>query len=115
MSEEPAALLTYNTKKEEFESVYERNKFYRGLFGYRQTVKKNGKKYEYEKDGLMDRIPSVRVDDSVFVLARKNTERVEDYFVDWRGKVSYHIFKVLIEDSSILEQIKGEKGDKHGR
>lgn len=117
MSEQPAALLTYNTKKEKFESVYERNKFYRGLFGYKQTVKKNGKKYEYEKEGLMDKIPNVRVDDSVFVLAKKNTERVEDYFVDWSSKVSYHIFKVLIEDTNILEQIQDDvkEGDTHDR
>lgn len=117
MSEEPAALLTYNTKKEKFESVYERNKFYRGLFGYKQTVKKNGKKYEYEKDGLMDRVPNVRVDDSVFVLARRNTEPVENYFVDWSGKVSYHVFKVLIEETGILEKIEGDvkEGDTHDR
>ena len=117
MTEEPAALLTYNTKKERFESVYERNKFYRGLFGYKQTVKKNGKKYEYQKDGLMDQVPNVRVDDSVFVLADRNTGRVEEYFVEWSGKVSYHIFKVLIEDSNILEQIQedAKEGDTHDR
>lgn len=107
MSEE-AALLTYNTRKKEFESVYERNKFYRGLFGYRQTVKKNGKKYEYDKDGLMDRIPNARIDDSVFILPQKVVERVEEYFSDWGNKVSYHLFTVLVEDKKILDKIKGD-------
>ena len=108
--EEEAALLTYNTHREKFESVYERNKFYRGLFGYKQTVKKNGKKYEYEKDGLMDEIPNTRIDDSVFIVAKMHVERLENYFLEWGEKVSHHIFTVLIEDEQIIEQIKADEG-----
>lgn len=103
---EENSLLTYNTRREKFESMYERNKFYRGLFGYRQTVKKNGKKYEYEKDGLMDQIPNVRIDDSVFILQNKSVEKVEEYFSKWGDKVSYHIFTVMIEDKTILDKLK---------
>jgi len=112
MSGEEADLVTYNTKKEMFESVYERNKFYRGLFGYKQTVKKNGKKYEYEKDGLMDEIPNVRIDDSVFIVAKNNTDPLKEYFSDWGEKISYHIFTVLVEESSILDKIKGDTHDR---
>ncbi len=108
-----AALLTYDTKRERFNSVYERNKFYRGLFGYKQTVKKNGKKYEYEKDGLMDEVPNVRIDDSVFILARSSIEDIEEYFEEWGRKVEYRIFTVLIEDNSILEKIKGDLNERH--
>lgn len=108
MSGEKADLLTYNTRKEKFESVYERNKFYRGLFGYTQTVKKDGKTYEYEKEGLMDRIPNTRIDDSVFILAKKNTPKILDYFGEWENKVSHHIFTVIIEDRQIIEKIKGD-------
>ncbi|PSG99868.1 MAG: hypothetical protein BRC28_02425 [Nanohaloarchaea archaeon SW_4_43_9] len=107
--EEEASLLTYNTHREKFESVYERNKFYRGLFGYKQTVKKNGKKYEYEKDGLMDQIPNARIDDSVFIISDGKVQRVENYFMDWGEKVSHHIFKVLIEDRNIIEQFKDKE------
>lgn len=101
-----AALLTYNTEREKFESVYERNKFYRGLFGYRQTVKKNGKKYEYEKDGLMDKVPNVRIDDSVFIMNEKSVPEVEEYLSKWGDKVSYHIFTVIVEEQTILDSIK---------
>lgn len=104
--EKEASLLTYNTHREKFESVYERNKFYRGLFGYKQTVKKNGKEYEYEKEGLMDEIPNSRIDDSVFIIANRYVGRVEDYFLDWGEKVSHHIFTVMIEDRNIINQIK---------
>ncbi len=108
---EEAALLTYDTRRQEFESVYERNKFYRGLFGYRQTVKKNGKEYQYEKDGLMDRIPSIRIDDSVFILSKDATSAVEEYFSDWGDKVTHRIFTVLVEDQDILDRIKGDTHD----
>ncbi len=106
MSQQDAALLTYNTNREYFDSVYERNKFYRGLFGYKQTVRKNNKTYEYEKDGLMDEIPNTRVDDSVFIFAKEHVKPVEKYFQKWEGKVSYHIFTVIIQEKKILEKIK---------
>lgn len=109
--EKEASLLTYNTHREEFESVYERNKFYRGLFGYRQTVKKNGKKYEYEKEGLMDRIPNARIDDSVFIIGNRKIGEVEEYFLEWGEKVSHHVFKVLVEDKKIIDQIKDDNED----
>jgi hypothetical protein len=103
-----ASLLTYSTEKKNFDSVYERNKFYRGLFGYKQTVKKNGKTYEYDKDGLMDGIPNIRIDDSVFIIAKRKTDEVREYFVEWEPKVSYHIFTVVIEDEDIMDKIRGE-------
>ena len=104
---EPASLLTYSTEKKNFDSVYERNKFYRGLFGYKQTVKKNGKTYEYDKDGLIDEIPNIRIDDSVFIIAKKQTSKAREYFTEWEPKISYHLFTVMIEDQKILEKIRG--------
>lgn len=105
---EEASLLTYNTDREKFKSVYERNKFYRGLFGYKQTVKRNGKRYEYEKEGLMDEIPNVRIDDSVFILSNQDVKRVEEYFKEWGRKVTHHVFKVLIQDTEIIQKIQPE-------
>ena len=109
MSQENAALLTYNTNREYFDSVYERNKFYRGLFGYKQTVRKNGKTYEYEKDGLMDKVPNTRIDDAVFIFTKKHTDTVEDYFTQWEKKVSYHIFTVILQEQKIIEKLKSKE------
>lgn len=109
MPDTEAALFTYNTKRKNFESVYERNKFYRGLFGYRQTVRKNGKEYSYEKDGLMDEIPHMRIDDSVFITSTTYVPRVKAYFEKWGDKVSKHVFTVIVEDQKIIEKIKGEQ------
>lgn len=106
MVSEEASLLTYDTHSSKFDSVYERNKFYRGLFGYKQTVTKNGKEYNYEKDGLMDEISCIRIDDSVFIFGNENQERVEEYFSGWGKKVTYRIFKVVIEDPELIEKLK---------
>ncbi len=108
MAGEEASLVTYNTKREKFESMYERNQFYRGLFGYKQTVKRNGKEYKYEKDGLMDEIPNIRIDDSVFIIAKNNTDKIREYFHEWDDKISHHIFTVLIDEKHILKQIRGD-------
>ena len=104
-----ASLLTYDTDSKKFDSVYERNKFYRGLFGYTQTVKKNGKTYQYEKDGILDEIPSVRIDDSVFIIAKTRCEDVKEYFSDWGDKVSYRLFTVVLEDRDIIDRIQGDQ------
>jgi len=104
-----ASLLTYDTDSKKFDSVYERNKFYRGLFGYTQTVKKNGKTYQYEKDGILDEIPSVRIDDSVFIIAKTRCEEVKEYFSDWGDKVSYRLFTVVLEDRDIIDRIQGDQ------
>jgi len=109
MPEKEAALVSYNTKRKNFESVYERNKFYRGLFGYKQTVRKNGKEYEYEKEGLLDELPHIRIEDSVFITPTHCISRVESYFDEWGEKVSKHIFTVILEDESIIDQLEGGK------
>lgn len=106
MSPEEAALLTYDTHSSKFDSVYERNKFYRGLFGYKQTVTKNGKEYNYEKGGLMDEISCIRIDDSVFIFGKKNQEKVEKYFSDWGEKVTHRIFTVIVEDPQLIEKLR---------
>ena len=107
-------LVTYNTRRENFESVYERNKFYRGLFGYRQTVKRNGKTYEYEKDGIMDEIPHARIDDSVFIIAEGDENPIKEYFMEWDEKVSHHIFSVKVEDQDLIQRIESQEDHTKG-
>jgi hypothetical protein len=108
MPPKTASLLTYDTRREKFESVYERNKFYRGLFGYKQTVKKNGKTYHYEKDGIMDEIPNVRVDDSVFIVPDSSVKKIQNYFSQWGDKVNHRLFTVILEDKNIIRRINGD-------
>ena len=90
-------LFSYDTKRKKFDSLYERNKFYRGLFGYKQTVKENGKVYKYEKKGLVNEIPHIKVEDSVVIVLKKDADRFREYLEKWSNKVDYRCFKVLLK------------------
>lgn len=107
MSGQKAVLISYDARSDRFDSMYERNKFYRGLFGYKQTVRRNDKVYHYDKDGLLDEVPHIKVEDSVFIVPRKKRSMFRDYFQRWRGKVEVHMFKITLEDRNI-------KGLNHG-
>ncbi|MDY6777717.1 MAG: hypothetical protein SVU32_03565 [Candidatus Nanohaloarchaea archaeon] len=96
-SDRAAVLISYDTRKDRFDSLYDRNKFYRGLFGYKQKVRENDKVYRYEKEGLIDRIPSIKVEDSVIIIARENLARLEEYFDKWGDKVEYKTYKVILD------------------
>lgn len=102
-----AVLVTYEAKRRNFESMHRRNQFYRGLFGYKQTVKRNGKRYEYDKDGLVDRTGVTRVDDSVIVAKKGCEEPVLEYMRDWE-QVSHHVFKVEVQDRDVKEELQNE-------
>ncbi len=51
-------LVCFNVRSEKFDSNYERNKFFRGLYGWKQTVKTEDaggheKEYTYERHGVL--------------------------------------------------------------
>ena len=98
-----AILISYDTKGDKFQSNYERNKFYRGLFGFKQVVKKDDKIYSYRREGLLNKIPHIRVEDSVFIIAEKYFQEMEKYFKGWGNKVNVDTFKVLLEEKKWKE------------
>jgi len=93
-----ALLVAYDTNRDRFDSLYERNKFFRGLFGYRQTVTENGKTYRYEKEGLLSTIPTIKVEDSVIILQDDDAETLMEYLDDWAPQVEYRTFTVVLGD-----------------
>lgn len=101
MGDEAAVLFTYEAPLERFDSRSERNRFYRGLFGYRRTVRRNDRVYRYEKSGLMGDIPHIKVADSVFIIHRDNLQKVETYLDKWVGKVSYDVYRIRLEDHTL--------------
>lgn len=109
MEKKKAELISYDTEKEKFESLYERNKFYRGLFGYKQTVKKNEKVYKYEKEGLIDKIPNIKVEDSVIIVSKENADKFISYFKEWKNKICYRTFTVLLEPKEFKKISKKSK------
>lgn len=101
MSDRKAALISYDARSDQFDSMYERNKFYRGLFGYKQTVRRNDKVYHYDKDGLLDEVPHIKVEDSVFIIGREHLNKFRTYFTQWSGKVDVQTFKITLDDTRI--------------
>lgn len=99
-----AIIIRFCTRSEKFKSASERNTFFRGLYGWKQVVIKtsNGKRkrYEYYRQGVLDKIPHIRVDNSVFIVALKEMERMMNYFRKWSDKVEWNMRKIILEDDN---------------
>jgi hypothetical protein len=107
MTERKAVLVCFSVRSEKFESHYERNKFFRGLYGWKQMISKkmvNGKAsihkefYTYRREGLLDEIPHKKVDQSSFIVPEDESDRITDFMDEWHNKVMWKKFKVLLDD-----------------
>ena len=98
-----AILISFDTVRERFDSASERNRFYWQLHGRKQVVIKQSKRYEYEREGLLEEIPNIKVADSVFIVAMKNMERMIKFFKEWEDKVEFETFPVLLDKEKIKE------------
>ncbi len=101
--EKRAVLICFNVRSKKFDSNYERNKFFRGLYGWKQIIKKEtkegNKKYVYERGGLLDEIPHKKVDQSAFIVEMQEAERIFKFFEEWTDKVIWNTFKVLLDEN----------------
>lgn len=102
-----AALVSFQVKSKRFDSNYERNKFYRGLYGWKQVIKRNGKRYEYQRSGLLDETPYLKVDKSVLIVPLTNLDKIVDYLEQWKGKVDFEAFKILLGPDK-FKKLKGQ-------
>ena len=87
-------LITFSIKSKKFNSAYERNSFYRELYGWKQIINKKNAHYEYHKKGLLDDIPHLKIDQSLFMIAQKNLNEMERFFGGWHNKVLFNAFEV---------------------
>lgn len=101
-----AVLISFNTHSEKFDSNYERNKFFHGLYGWNQTVRSEKSEYRYRREGILDEVPHIKVDNSVFIVAMKEMERILNYMREWEDKIDYDFFRVLLgpDDYGKLEK-----------
>ena len=106
-TEKKAVLICFNVKSEKFESHYERNKFFRGLYGWKQIITKKivrkkpkieKKVYTYRREGLLDEMPHRKVDQSSFIVPEDNFETIINFLEDWHDKVIWKSFKVLLDE-----------------
>jgi hypothetical protein len=103
-----AVLISFNTHSEKFDSNYERNKFFRGLYGWTQIIRKETSEYRYRREGILDEVPHIKVDNSVFIVALKEMERILKYMREWEDKIDYGFFRVLLGPDE-YEKLKEEK------
>lgn len=96
--EQKAVLITFSVRSKKFDSLYERNKFYRGLYGWRQIIKSRRTQYKYYKKGLLDNMPYLKIDQSLFMIAKKHLEEIERYFDEWENKIRFNTFEVIINE-----------------
>ncbi len=89
-----AVIITFHTKN--FNSDYERSKFFRELHGWKQTVPRENKKYFYRRKGVLDEVPHVKIADSVFMVAMENMRRMMDFFDEWEDKVECDMMEILL-------------------
>ncbi len=94
-----AFLICFSVDCDKFESNYERNKFFRCLYGWRQVVRKDEKVYAYERNGLLDEIPHLKVDQSSFIVPEDHVEKIIKFLEEWEDKVVWKIFKVILEEN----------------
>ena len=103
--EQTAILISFDTIKEKFESPSERNRFYWKLYGRKQVVVKQSRRYEYEREGLLEDIPHIKVANSVFIIALEHLKRMMNFFDEWEDKIELKTFPVLL-DKDELEELK---------
>ena len=100
-----AVIITFDTQAKKFDSDYERNKFFRELHGWKQTVPSGGKRYEYRRPGLLDEIPHIRVADSAFIVAMEHMKRMEQFFDEWHDKVRCEMMKVMMDRMDMMQMM----------
>jgi hypothetical protein len=101
--EKTAVLISFDTVKDKFESPSERNRFYWKLYGRKQVVVKKSRRYEYDREGLLNEIPHIKVSDSVFIIAMNHMKRMMKFFDEWEDKVELKTFPVLLDEKEIRE------------
>jgi hypothetical protein len=93
-----AVLITFTVKTNRFNNNSERNKFYKELYGWKQIVKKERKRYVYRRDGLLDEIPNVRVDRSMFIIMKRHMDIMRKFLEEWEDKIKWDMFDVLLDE-----------------
>ncbi|MFH0711239.1 MAG: hypothetical protein V1944_01545 [Candidatus Aenigmatarchaeota archaeon] len=107
--EKKAVMICFSVRSGEMDSNYERNKFFRGLYGWKQTINKGGKRYEYRREGVLDEMPYEKVDQSSFIVPENSFEELVKFMDEWHDKVMWRTFKILLEDKDIFADWEEEE------
>ena len=103
---EKVVIITFDTVSSKFDSKYERNKFFRELYGWEQVIPGDKKDYRYRRPGVLDDIPHKKISESVFMVALEHMKRMEEFFEHWRKKVEYDMIEVMLEREELLKDLR---------
>lgn len=92
-----AVLIKFSIESRSFESNTERNRFFRELYGWKQIVTKDEKRYIYERRGLLDEIPCARIDKSMLLIEKEYVNKILKFLREWEDKVNWYMFNVLLD------------------
>ena len=110
-AEKKAVMICFSVRSGEMDSNYERNKFFRGLYGWKQTINKDGKKYEYHREGILTDMPHEKVDQSSFIVPENSFKEMMEFMQEWQNKVMWKTFKILLEDRDLFSDWDEEEED----
>ncbi len=96
MVEKKGVLITFSIKTQKC-SPSEKTIFFRKLYGWKQVVPNEDKKYEYERPGILDEMPHEKVDQSSFIIPENHADEIMKFFEEWHNKVIWKTFKVLLD------------------
>ncbi|MBU3896779.1 MAG: hypothetical protein KJ697_02495 [Nanoarchaeota archaeon] len=107
-------LISFSTQGENFKSVSERSKFFEKLHGRKQIIIRQKKKYEYHRLGVLDEVPHIPVDNSVFIIMQEHMKQMEEFFNQWEDKVMFKTFPVLLdkEEAEQLQEVPVQPEEK---
>jgi hypothetical protein len=104
-------LITFTVQGSRFRSVSERNKFFKELYGWKQIITKEKRAYVYRREGILDTIPHMKVDQSSFIVDEDDFDKIFEFFEEWKEKVLWRTFKVLLDEKTkkLLEEFEEEE------
>ena len=101
--EKRGILIAFTVRTEKIKNSSEKTKFFKQLYGWTQVIPKENKTYTYHREGVLDEVPHVRVDQSSFIVPEDDTDRVFHFFEEWGNKVMWRNFKILLDEDTERE------------
>jgi hypothetical protein len=103
MIRKKAVIITFSTKTDKNS---DRTKFFKDLYGWEQTVPGKKKKYEYHREGFLEKVPHKKIAESSFMIPECEFDKVMQFFEQWHKKVITNAFKILLEDQDIFDEFE---------
>ncbi len=102
MAERKAMLISFTVSCSKCQSN-ERDRFFKTLYGWEQRVPSENKTYVYKREGLLDKMPHMKVGQSSFIVPEDDFDEVISFFEQWSNKIIWKTFKVLLNKSDMDE------------